>query len=60
MRLKDDHMQNGQLKLAYNVQIATENQFITHFDFFHNPVDFLTFKPFVDGYKECLGEVLKS
>ncbi|MDR2118227.1 MAG: hypothetical protein LBP25_01635 [Tannerellaceae bacterium] len=25
MRLKDDHMQNGQLKLAHNVQIATEN-----------------------------------
>jgi len=33
MRLKDDHMQNGQLKPAYNVQIATENQFFTHYDF---------------------------
>lgn len=30
MRLKDDHMQNSQLKSAYNTQIAMENQFITH------------------------------
>jgi hypothetical protein len=43
-------MQNGQLKPAYNVQIATENQFITHYDFFSNPTDYLTFKPFVNGY----------
>jgi hypothetical protein len=33
MHLKDDHMQNGQLKAAYNLQIGTENQFISHFDF---------------------------
>ena len=28
MRMKDDHMKNGQLKAAYNVQIGTENQFV--------------------------------
>lgn len=28
MRMKDDHMKNGQLKAIYNVQMATENQFI--------------------------------
>ncbi|HBQ76205.1 MAG TPA: hypothetical protein DD663_04965 [Exiguobacterium sp.] len=28
MRMKDDHMRNGQLKPAYNIQIATENQII--------------------------------
>ena len=28
MRMKDDHMKNGQLKAAYNVQIAVENYFI--------------------------------
>ena len=27
MRMKEDHMQNGQLKAAYNVQIAVENYF---------------------------------
>ncbi len=30
MGMKEDHMLNGQLKPAYNVQISTENQFITH------------------------------
>ena len=28
MRMKEDHMKNGQLKPAYNVQISTNNQFI--------------------------------
>jgi len=28
MRMKEDHMGNGQLKPAYNVQLGTENQFI--------------------------------
>lgn len=30
MRMKEDHMRNGQLKPAYNVQIAVENYFIVH------------------------------
>jgi len=30
MRMKEDHMLNGQLKPAYNVQIAVENYFIIH------------------------------
>lgn len=28
MRLKEEHLHNGQLKPAYNVQLSTENQFI--------------------------------
>src|ERR1700759_2782293 len=31
MRMKDDHMRNGQLKPAYNVQISTNNQFIASY-----------------------------
>src|SRR5699024_3634548 len=31
MRMKDDHMRNGQLKPAYNVQISTENQIVIHY-----------------------------
>ncbi|WP_438824039.1 hypothetical protein [Bacillus sp. JJ1773] len=27
MRMKDDYMQNGQLKPGFNVQIATEGQY---------------------------------
>uniref|UniRef100_UPI00186B54AA transposase n=2 Tax=Streptococcus pneumoniae TaxID=1313 RepID=UPI00186B54AA len=37
MRMKEDHMKNGQLKDAYNLQIATENQFVLHYDVFSNP-----------------------
>ena len=31
MRMKEDHMLNGQLKPGYNVQIGTENQFILNY-----------------------------
>lgn len=50
MRMKDDHMRNGQLKPAYNQQIGTENQFITHYDFYSNPGDPLTLIPFLNGF----------
>jgi type VI protein secretion system component VasK len=30
MRMKEDHMLNGQLKPAYNVQISSSNQFIVN------------------------------
>ena len=48
MRLKDDHMKNGQLKAAYNVQLATQNQFIVGFDLFQRPGDTLCFQPFME------------
>jgi transposase len=60
MRMKEDHMKNGQLKPAHNLQIGTENQFITHFDFFSNPTDFLTFIPFNQGFKERYGKMPKK
>lgn len=55
MRMKDDHMMNGQLKPAYNLQIGTENQFYTHYDFFPNPTDYLTFIPFNNGFESRYG-----
>ena len=57
MRMKEDHMRNGQLKPAYNEQIGTENQFITHYDFFSNPTDTLTLIPFLNGFKENYNEL---
>ena len=39
MRMKDDHLQNGQLKPAYNVQLGTENQFILGFSIHQRPDD---------------------
>jgi len=52
MRMKEDHMQNGQLKPAYNLQIGTENQFLTHYDIFPNRNDTLTMVPFMLGFGE--------
>jgi transposase len=52
MRMKEDAMNNGQTKPGYNLQIATENQFITDFAFFPNPTDTLTLIPFLHSFKE--------
>jgi len=60
MRMKDDHMKNGQLKPAYNLQIGTENQFFTHFDFYPNPTDYLTCIPFNKGFKERYNKMPKK
>jgi hypothetical protein len=50
MRMKEDAMNNGQTKPGYNLQIATENQFITDFGFFPNPNDTLTLIPFFKSF----------
>lgn len=55
MRMKDDHMKNGQLKAAYNVQISTENQFITHFGIFQRPGDTATLIPYLEDFKRKYG-----
>lgn len=60
MRMKDDHMLNGQLKPAYNVQIGTENQFFTHYDFYPNPNDTLTYIPFMNTFNERYGFLPKK
>jgi len=39
MRMKEDHMKNGQLKAAYNVQISTNNQFIASYSIHQNTTD---------------------
>ena len=52
MRMKEDHMGNGQLKPAYNTQISTENQFVTNFGVYQNPGDTSTFTDFVDTFEE--------
>jgi transposase len=52
MRMKDDHMKNGQLKPAYNSQISTENQFITHVSIHQNPGDTTTLKSHLTGFEE--------
>ena len=51
MRMKDDHMRNGQLKPAYNVQIAVNSEYITGVDVFSNRTDFGTLVPFLKKVK---------
>jgi hypothetical protein len=50
MRMKEDAMNNGQTKPGYNLQIGTENQFITDFSLFPNPTDTLTLIPFLSSF----------
>ena len=52
MRMKEDAMNNGQTKPGYNLQIGTENQFITDFMLFPNPSDTRTLPPFLNSFKE--------
>lgn len=49
MRMKDDYMNNGQLKPGYNVQIATENQYTLAYDLYPNPTDTRTLLPFLEA-----------
>ena len=60
MRMKEDAMNNGQTKPGYNLQIATENQFITDFAMFPNPTDTLTFIPFTQSFFERYGRYPKK
>ena len=58
MRIKKDHMKNGQLKASYNLQIATENQFVLHYDIFSNPTDTKTLIPLLETYPHELKTVV--
>ena len=48
MRMKEDHMKNGQLKPGYNVQMATENQFILFYTIHQRPGDSRCFIPHLE------------
>jgi transposase len=55
MRMKEDHMLNGQLKPGYNTQISTNNQIIVNYSIHPNPTDTLTLKPHLESYKQEFG-----
>lgn len=48
MRLKEDHMMNGQLKPAYNVQLCIESEYITGIYVSSDRNDVSTLVPFID------------
>lgn len=47
--MKEDAMSNGRTKPGYNLQIGTENRFITDFALFPNPTNTLTIMPFLQS-----------
>ena len=60
MRMKEDHMLNGQLKPAYNVQIAVENYFIIHGYVSNDRTDYNTLIPVLEKHQEAFGSILEE
>ena len=60
MRMKEDHMRNGQLKPGYNVQVGTENQFIVGYSLHQRPTDTRCLIPHLEKVKAFLGELPKT
>ena len=56
MRMKEDHMLNGQLKPAYNVQVAVENYFIIHTYISNDRTDYNTLIPVLEKHKAAFGK----
>ena len=55
MRMKEDHMRNGQLKPAYNVQIGVESEYIVGIGLYSNPTDTTTLIPFLERLRKNTG-----
>jgi hypothetical protein len=60
MRMKEDHMRNGQLKPAYNLQISTNRQFILHYSIHPNPTDTKTLASHLQDFEACYHKVPKE
>ncbi len=56
MRMKEDHMLNGQLKPGYNVQISTSNQFIVNYTIHSNPADTNTLSAHIAQHEASFGK----
>ena len=48
MRMKEDHMRNGQLKPGYNVQIAVNSEYITGLEAYSDRNDVRTLRPMLE------------
>jgi len=57
MRMKEDHMLNGQLKPGYNWQISTENQVILGYSIHQTTNDTTTLQSHMESLKETLGKM---
>jgi len=57
MRMKEDHMLNGQLKPGYNWQISTENQYILGYTIHQTTNDTNTLEAHMESLKYNLGKM---
>ena len=56
MRMKDDHMKNGQLKPGYNIQLSSHDQFVVNYSLHQNPTDTRTLKSHLQSYYSLYGQ----
>lgn len=57
MRMKEDHMKNGQLKPGYNVQVSASRQFVVAYSIHPNPTDTLTLAPHLEQFEKDHGSL---
>lgn len=57
MRMKEDHMLNGQLKPAYNVQVSSSDQYIVDYSIHQTTTDTTTLVSHLNEHKEQYGQV---
>ena len=60
MRMKEDHMLNGQLKPAYNFQISTNNQYIVNYSLHQTTADTTTLQAHTEIYKQQYKQTPKA
>lgn len=56
MRMKEDHMLNGQLKPGYNWQISTQNQYILGYTMHQDLADTSTLPAHIESLEQTLGD----
>jgi len=57
MRMKDDHMQNGQLKPGYNLQASSNNQFIVNYILAQTTADTTTLIDHLEEHQQSFKEL---
>ena len=57
MRMKDDHMQNGQLKPGYNLQASTNGHYVVNYSLGQTTTDTGLLKSHLEKHEESYGEM---
>ncbi len=60
MRMKEDHMKNGQLKPGYNLQLSTHGHFVVNYSIHQNANDINTLIPHLEWYHQLYGTYPKT